>query len=115
MTRGRKPITGRYETREELERMEGGRTMRSSVPPEPSRAAIWRMLEEDYGVKAPTIKEKIRGGDTIAVGDFDQARNAFPIWISGGGTLAPAQYWFEPKRGRCNAFNGAGKPQGASR
>lgn len=74
---------------------------------EPSRASIWRMLEKDYGLRPPTVKEKIRDGDTITIGDFDSAREAFPIWVSGGGTLAPAQYWFKPNPGRSNDFNRA--------
>jgi hypothetical protein len=64
-------------------------------------AAVWRMLENDYGIKPPSISEKIKNGEPIEVGDYDSNKKAFPVWLHVPGAAFPEKYWHEVEPPAC--------------
>jgi hypothetical protein len=57
--------------------------------------AVWERLHEDYGVIRPPIKTRIKNGESAEVGDFDQKRQAFPVWVHVIGAAYPEKYWYD--------------------
>lgn len=68
---------------------------RHGEPKPPSIAAVWRMLDDDYGISPPTIAERIKTKDPVEVGDYDTNRKAFPVWLHVPGAAYPEKYWYE--------------------
>ena len=64
-------------------------------------AAVWRMLESDYGIKPPSISEKIKNGEPIEVGDYDSNKKDFPVWLHVPGAAYPEKYWHEVEPPTC--------------
>ena len=68
---------------------------RHGEPKELSKAALWRMLNEDHGIPVPTVKQNIKGEFNVEVGDYDFNTKSFPVWLHVPGAAYPEKYAFE--------------------
>ncbi len=68
---------------------------RHGEPKEPSKAAVWRMLNGDHGIPVPTVKQNITGEFNVEVGDYDFNTKSFPVWLHVPGAANPEKYAFE--------------------
>lgn len=57
--------------------------------PELTVLGAQRKLDEQHGVSVHR--------DLIGVGDFNEGRNAWPVYASVGSTQAPSLFWIERK------------------
>lgn len=68
---------------------------RENDPKTPSMAAVWRMLANDYGVTQPSIADRVKNGESAEIGEYDETKNAFPVWAHVIGAAYPEKYWFD--------------------
>lgn len=68
---------------------------RYGEPKEPSKAAVWRMLNEDYGIPVPTVKQRIKGEFNVEVWDYDFNTKSFPVVLHVPGAAYPEKYTYE--------------------
>lgn len=63
-------------------------------PKPPTTAAVRRWLESEFGIKPPSVAEKIAGAGAIEVGDFNESRSGWPVWLHETGAPTPAEFFF---------------------
>ena len=68
---------------------------RHGEPKEPSINAVWKMLEDDYGMTRPKIGDRIKDGESIEIGDYNENRKAFCVYLHEKGAPYPAEFWYE--------------------
>lgn len=64
-------------------------------PKTPSMNAVWQMLKADYGVERPSIKERIKNGESAEVWDYDRVKKGFPVIVHVPGAAYPSKYLFD--------------------
>ena len=53
----------------------------------------WESLKIEYGVDRPCIKERIKRGESLEIGDFNHEVQAYPVWVHVVGAAYPEKYW----------------------